>query len=200
MKLIHSLLLAPLVALFKAILFGPPAARTCDVAYTYRMGNMVPGEVTRTHPAGIFPMNINTTTPIAAYGNICINDGANGVRGVLFADQSATPLIIAGIAVRPYPIQQQSGGPGAALGSATPPTSGVIDVGRQCTIMVKLKTGSTVVKGGTPYVWATATAGANIQNEFQSAASAGNTVPISNAKYMGPADANGYVELEVWPA
>lgn len=189
---------AAIVGFAYSLLFGPPAARTCDVAITYRMGGGVPGDVNRSHPASILPVLINTTSPPRAYGELCLFDTTNGVRAIIAADQSdSTAVVIAGAAVRSFPTQQASGGMSASLGSATPPVSGVMDLLREGYIICKMKAGVTVKKGDPVWVWAVATSGANILGELQAASSASNTVPISNARFWGPADASGNVEVEV---
>lgn len=193
-------LFAAIVGFFTHLLFGPPVfrARTCDIAFGYRMGVGFPGDVNRTHPFSVLPGLINTTNPPRAYGEAVLFGTTNDYRAVIAADQSATAQKIAGVMVRPYPTQQQSGGMSSAFGTAVPPTSGVGDFLHQGFILVKGKAGMTVKKGDPCYIWAIATAGANIQGEFQAAATASSTVLCSNARYNGPADANGNVEIEVW--
>ena len=197
---LRTALLAAIGALLAPILFGSPIvrSRTGDVAFTYRMGAGFPGDINRTHPFSVLPGLINTTTPPRNYGDpLLINTADNTYRGVLSTDQSATAINIGGVTVRPYPTQQQSGGMSSALGAATPPTSGVFDVLREGYIMAKLPSGSTVTKGGTVYIWCAANSGAHVQGALEPAASAGNTVPVANAMFTGPCDANGVVEIEV---
>lgn len=202
MKLLFNLYSA-FIGFFYILLFGPPIvrARTCDVAFTYRMGAGFPGDVNRTHPFSVLPGLTNTTTPPRAYGDpVFVNTADNTYRGAVSGDNNATAAAIAGVLVRPYPTQQQSGGMSASLGAAVPPTSGVLDVLRDGYIMVKLPAGRTVTKNGTPFLWCAASASGNIQGQLMEAASAGNTLPVSNARFTGPADANGNAELEVWAA
>ena len=183
----------------RGLLFGPPVvrARTCDVAIPYRMGAGYAGDINRTHPFSALAVIMNTTSPARAYGEAMLWDTDNGVRTIIAADQSATAVNIAGILVRPYPTQQTTGGMSSPFGSVTPNPSGVHDILREGYAMVKMKAGVAVKRGDPVFVWAVATAGANIQGEYQAAASAGNTVPIANARFMGPADASGIVEIEV---
>lgn len=191
-------ILRPLALLF----FGPPmATRTNDVAFAYRMGSGFPGDVNRTHPASILPGLQNSTTPVRAYGDgVLIDTATNSYKGVVAGNGSATPLNIAGVLVRPYPSQQMTGNLDAPIGAAAPPISGVVDVLHQGFVMVKIPAGTTATKGGIPYLWCVATSGANIQGAFRAAASGTDTVPVANARFNGPADADGNVELEIWPA
>ena len=115
-------------------------------------------------------------------------------------DGSTTPGRIYGVLVRPYPTQQMSGGPSAAIGASAPPTGGVGDVLRSGFIMAKLPPGASVVADGTVYVWAAATSGNNIQGKLVAAANSTNTYTVTNARFVGPADADGNVEIEVWSA
>lgn len=211
MKFLQSTL--KMVAAVLASIFAGPApmsvssgpkirAKTRDISFSYRMGAGFPGDVNRMHPASIVPSLINTATQVPrAYGDPVLV-GADGVslRGLVAADGSATPGVIYGFTVRPFPVQQLTGGTTSAIGSATPPTSGIMDALRSGFIMAKVPAGATTVKGGTVYAWAAATSGSNIQGALVAASSTTNTYTISNAKFNGPADASGNVEVEVWPA
>lgn len=191
------------IKFFENVLFGPDIvrARTCDVAFTYRMGAGFPGDVNRTHPASVLPGLINTTNPPKLYGNpVIINTADNTHRGVIAADGSVTAAKIYGVIVRPYPTQQMTGGMSSAIGAAPAPVSGVADFLRMGFIMCKLPAGSVVTKGGTVHVWAAADSGSNIQGALAPAASGTNTLTVTNAQFTGPADANGNVGVEVWPA
>lgn len=175
--------------------------RTCDVAFPYRMGAGFAGDINRTNPFSALQGLINTTTPPRAYGDpVLVNAADNTLRGLVPGDNNATAAAVYGITVRPYPTQQQSGGMGASIGPAVPPTSGMADFLRQGFIMVKLPAGAVVAKGSQAFIWCAATASTNIQGGFVATASAGNTLPVSNAAFTGPADATGIAELEVWPA
>ena len=200
MKNVFRTLVAAVMGLLTNLLVGPPAfrARTCDVAFSYRMGAGFPGDVNRMHPASIVAGLLDSVNTFRNYGEPAIFGTANNYRGVVAADQSATAIKIAGVIVRPYPTQQMSGGMTATLGAATPPAAGVADFLSSGFIMVKMKAGVTVKKGDPVFVWATATETVNIQGEYQAAATASKTVPITNARFNGPADALGNVEIEVW--
>lgn len=174
-------------------------AKTRDVAFTYRMGAGFPGDVNRTHPASILPAVNDTTNPVRLYGDpVVVNTAANTVRGLIASDTAVTRLY--GVCVRPYPVQQTSGGPTASLGAGVPPAGpSVIDVLRDGYIIVRCNNFATQqpTKDGAVYVWIAATAGAQIQGGFSSVASGGNTATIANARFCGPTDANGYCELEI---
>ena len=182
------------------LLMGPPSfrARTCDVAITYRMIAGFPGDINRTHPFSVLPGLVNTTNPPAAYGGpVFVNTADSTIRGVIAGDGSVTPGPVWGFLVRPYPMQQSSGGMSASAGAITPPTTGVCDVLREGYIMAKLPAGSVVTKGGTVYVWAAASSGNHVQGQLEPSASGTNTFTLNNAYFLGPADANGNVEVEI---
>lgn len=195
---------SPVVAFFAALLFGPACMRasTRDVAFTYRMGAGFPGDINRTSPFSALPGLVNTTTPPRAYGDpVLVNAADSSLRGVVSGDGSTTPAAIYGVLVRPFPTQQQTGGMSTALGGREPgPISGVADFLTQGFIMSKLPAGASVAKGGVVYVWCAATSGNNIQGGLVAAANSTNTLTVTNARFNGPADANGNVEIEVWPA
>ena len=199
--------LGALTGFAQAVLMGPASgpklrARTRDVAFQFRMGAGFPGDVNRAHPMSIVPALINTATQVPrAYGDpVLVAADGTSLRGLVAGDGSATPGIVYGFAVRPFPTQQMTGGPTSAIGAATPPTSGIMDALRMGFIMGKVPAGSTTVKGGTVYAWAAASSGAHVQGALEPAASSTNTYTITNAKFNGPADAQGNVEIEVWPA
>ena len=200
MKKIFQSLVAVIGSFLSAALMGPQITRrrTADVAFPYRMSSGFPGDVNRFHPASILPGLANTTNPPAAYGGpVIVNTADSTIRGIIAADGSATPGPVFGFLVRPFPIQQQSGGMAAAIGTATPPTTGVIDVLREGYVMAKLPAGSTVTKYGTVYVWAAVSAGNHVQGQLEPSANGTNTLTINNAYFLGPADANGNVEIEI---
>lgn len=195
-SLIH---LAVLAAVGMASL---PRARTQDVAFTFRMGAGFAGDVNRTHPASILPANMHTTQPVRSYGHAGLYDSAtNTVRGFQAADTALTK--VDGVLVRPFPTQQTTGGLSSPLGAGTPPTGpAVVDVLEDGYMMVKVDNIAAGVptKGGAVFIWCAVTAGNDIQGGFRCAASAGNTAAVTNAKWNGPADANGIAELVVFKA
>jgi hypothetical protein len=175
-------------------------ARTHDVAFTYRMGAGFPGDVNRTHPASILPGLFNVANPVRLYGDPVLITGV-GYRGFIAGD-TTTPTTIAGIAVRPYPTQQTTGGMSASLGAAVPPAGGVGDVLNEGFIIARSNDFATnpPVKGGAVYVWFAASSGVHVQGGFETVATGGSTALISNARYNGPPDANGICEIQTWAA
>lgn len=178
---------------------GAIRARTRDVAFPFRMGAGFAGDVNRTHPAEIEAALINTTTPPTLYGQVVVvNATGNNVRPLAAADQSnATDLTPFGMTVRPYPVQQQTGGMSASIGAATPPVSGVIDILRAGLIMAQLNANvAAPVKGGRVYVWCSATSGDHIQGGLETEYDAGDTVRLdARYTYNGPPDTTGVVEV-----
>lgn len=198
-KSFHRSLVA--MACAAALASGVARARTHDVAFTYRMGAGFPGDVNRTHPASILPALQNTTSPILLYGNPCLIDTAtNSYREVIVSDTAVTK--IAGVLVRPYPTQQTTGGMNASLGAGTPPVTGVVDILRSGYVMVRCNNFATAqpTLGGAVHIWVAASTGAHVQGGFESAATGGSTIAITNALFNGPGDSNGICELQVWTA
>lgn len=168
-------------------------ARTCDVAFPYRMGAGFGGDVNRTHPFSVEACLIDAANPPLFYGQAVMIGAGNAVRRVLDTDDAATKIY--GVAVRPYPLQQQSGGMSAALGAATPPTSGVIDVLRLGYVMVPMH--GTPGKGDDLYVWSDASAGGEVLGQFTTTTTAGSTIgPLTgSSSFNGPPDTNGVGEI-----
>jgi hypothetical protein len=181
-------------------------AVTHDVAFPFRMGNGFPGDVNRARPMSIVPgLNDSAVQAVRFYGDAVLVNvvaNANTIRGAVAGDGSATPAKIYGVAVRPYPIQQQAQTSvnNSPIGAAAVPPGVIVDTLRLGFIMVKLPAGAVVTKDGQAFVWAAATSGGNIQGQFVAAASGANTITVLNARYAGPADAQGNVELELWAA
>lgn len=173
-------------------------ARTNDVAYQFRMGSGFPGDVNRTHPASIEPVINSTSSPMTAFGQAVLLDSSGFARPFTTGDQSNTVPAGYGVSVRPYPFQQSSASNfgQADFGSATPP-AGVLDVLREGYIIVKIPASETPKKGDPVYVWATASAGSQVQGGFTSVYSAGNTTQFRKATFTASPDAQGYVEISI---
>lgn len=190
------------LALAALALFGlaqSTRAVTHDVAFGFRMGAGFPGDVNRMHPASISARMMDTVDVPAAYGNpVLFKTSNNSVKGFVAAD-TTTPTFIAGFLVRPFPAQTQSQANvnSSAIGATSPP-AGVCDVIGDGHVMSKLPAGATVTLGGAVYVWFAATSGANIQGGLVASATGGSTALITNARFNGPADAQGNVEVRVW--
>jgi hypothetical protein len=176
-------------------------ASTRDIAYGFRMPAGFPGDVNRTHPFSVLPRLMTPTlaSKVRLYGDPVVYDAAtNSVRGFLAGDTAVTK--IDGILVRPYPVQQTTGGMNATIGAAVPPDGpAVVDILREGYIIARCNNFATQqpAMGGAVFVRVAATAGALIQGGFSSVADGANTVAITNAKWCGPTDSNGITEIEV---
>lgn len=167
--------------------------RTRDVAFTYRMGAGFPGDVNRTHPFSVEACLIDVANPPTAYGQAVVIGANNGVRPVAAGDAALTAVY--GVTVRPFPLQQSTGGMASAIGAATPPISGVIDVLRLGYVMVQLA--GAPAKGDLLYVWAAAAAGADLPGQFTTTTTGGSTIgPLTgSSNFNGPPDTNGVGEI-----
>ena len=176
-------------------------AHTQDISFTYRMGAGFPGDVNRTHPFNVLPGQIDTTHPVGLYGDPVILDATSHMyRAFIAGDGAASPALnIAGVAVRPYPTQQTTGGLTATIGAAAVNLNQPLDVLSMGYIVVKCNNFGTnaPTKGGAVFIWCAATSGAHIQGGFEAAASSTNTVPVANAFWNGPTDAAGITEMSV---
>lgn len=173
--------------------------RTCDTAFTFRMGAGFAGDVNRGHPASILPCLIDPTNPVTLFGiPVIVVTTSNGVRPFAAGD---TALVDAfGVSVRPFPYQQATtaNNYGAvAYGAGAPSTLQPLDVLRAGYIMVPVV--GTVTKGGAVFVWCAAASGAHVQGGFEAAASGGNTAALATPKFMwnSPADSTGIAELSI---
>lgn len=158
-------------------------------AFLYRMPAGIPGDVTRASQSTIEPVFLDPTLPFAGYGLFgkiasgkFVPFGAGDVSGADY-----------GLLVRAYPT---TGGSGAdPLGTSTPPTKGVADVLRRGYMTVRLNAG-TASKDGAVYVRVAAAAAGKPIGGIEAVADSTNTVAITIASFMGPADASGNVEIQ----
>lgn len=170
-------------------------ARTTDVSFQYRAPAGFAGDINRAHPFSVEPVPQNATNPVLLYGNAVIVDtSTNSGRQPLAGDTAVTRIY--GVAAREYPVQQTSGGMAAGLGLGTPSTINPLSVLREGYIMVKVN--GTPTKDGVVYLWIAASTGSHVQGTFETTASSGNTIAISNAKFNGPGDSAGIAELICW--
>jgi hypothetical protein len=170
------------------------------VAFLYRMGAGFAGDVNRTHPVSIEADLIHELSPPTAYGQaVLVDPTSQGVRPFAAGDVAIDKAY--GIIVRTFPTQQTSAPTGnfapAALGAATPPLSGVIDVLRSGYIMGKVPVGQTCVKNGAMYIWVGAAGGGHVLGGFETVDAGVDTTPaLTNAVFNGIPDADGNVEIQ----
>ncbi len=159
------------------------------VAFLYRAPAGVPGTVTRLNDSNIEAQIIDSTTPPTIYGNpVKIVSGK--LQPVASGDAAT---VVYGFLVRSYPTNSSAD----PLGTSTPPTSGVISVMRRGYMTVKLAQGTGALDGAV-YVRVTADTGKPV-GQIEDAADSGKCVAIVGAAFMGPADANGNVEISYTP-
>lgn len=188
-------------AMKEGLIGFPQREMFCDAAFTFRMGQGFPGDVTRVEAAAIEPCLIDVTNPPLAYGQaVILNTASGGVRQVLAGDGALVDIY--GITVRPFPLQQSTAtnfGAVALSGTIAPPTTGVIDVLRSGYVLGQLNNFAALpsVKGGVVDVWFAATAAPNTQSFFNATHIGGSSFTIGSSKttFNGPPDPNGVVEI-----
>lgn len=157
------------------------------VAYLYRMPSGIPGDVTRQSQSTIEPQLFNSATPFSAYGLF-----GKVVSGRFVpVGTGDTAAVVYGLLVRPYPTQSAS----TALGVATPPTTGAADVLRRGYAAVQLRGSAAAALNGQVYVRVAAGTGPQPIGGIEAAADSTNTIAITGAVFMSPADAQGNVEI-----
>lgn len=182
-------------------------ARTHDaynpMAFGFRMGTGQPGTVNRSHPSSVEPAQMDLDSPVLGYGLAVVASAANPntIRQIAAGDGALTKIY--GVSVRPYPVQQATGGYNAPFGSVAPPTQQPLDVLTSGYILVPVY--GTPAKGGAVYVWIAATTGDgipgtdHIQGGFEAQADGGNTIAladtIGNVEFNGPPGPDGIGEI-----
>ena len=178
---------------------GRFAFRDADpMAFPFQMPAGIAGDVSRFHPSSIEPTLIDANAPPTAFGQaVLVDPTTQGVRPFAAGDTAVT--VAYGVTVRPFPTQQQAGGMTSTFGSATPPTTGEIDVLRAGYIMVSLGSNGTgaAKKGAQVFIWCAAASGNHVQGGFEDAANGGNTASLDINRYTfnGVPDSSGNVEL-----
>jgi hypothetical protein len=175
--------------------------RTCDTAFTFRMGAGFPGEVNRGHPSSIQPVLNSPVNPVLLYGTAVVIDTAGGANGGVRSINAGDGTILTdiwGVGVRPFPIQQSTTGNSygsAPYGAIQPPALQPIDVLRGGYIMVGVV--GACLKGGAVFIWTAASGGGHFQGGFEAAATGGSTSALNPLlyQYNSPPDGNGVAEL-----
>jgi hypothetical protein len=160
--------------------------------FKFRMPAGIPGDINRSQAATVEPAVISSATPgkFTAYGLAGAINSADGVFRVLAAGDAAANVY--GLLARPYPTVSSQDG----LGTSTPPTSGLCDVVKRGYMTVKLYGATAAAKGGAVYARIQNAGAGQIIGGLEASADAGNTVALpSNCYFMGPADADGNVEV-----
>lgn len=155
------------------------------VAFLYRMPAGIPGDVTRPSNSTTEPQQIDAAAPPTKYG-VFVKLVSGKVRPIASGDAAS---VVYGLLQRPYPTNAAN----EALGTATPPTSGLCDVVVRGYMTVKLAQG-TAAKGGGVFVRVTADTG-KLVGDIETAADSGACVAVANCIFMGGADASGNVEI-----
>lgn len=148
------------------------------VAYVYRMGAGFSGDVNRTHPASIEPNVNDGTYPLTFYGQAALYTSTGTVRAPIAGDDTSTATLIAGVSVRPFPVQQQTASNygEADIGFASVTNPNAMDILKSGYIMVPVA--GAAVKGGQVFVWVAASTTGHVQGAFEIAANSTNTLPL----------------------
>ena len=167
-----------------------------DEAILYRMKAGFAGSVNRSHPASIEPGLLSPTAPPTLAGQaVLIDPATDSYRAIGVGDVAIT--LIDAVTVRAFPLQQQTGGMTAAIGTSGLPV-GSADFARLAYIMVNVPVGQTATKKGAVYVWTAASTGVHVQGGFETVATAGSTAgPITNCRFNGQPDSIGDIELVI---
>ena len=152
-------------------------------AYTYRMPAGIPGDVSRVHDLTAEP-RVMGATALDEFGLAGQLDSSTNT--ILPMASNATAW---GMLVRPYPAQSTT----TALGSAAPEAAKVYDMMRRGYMTVK-NTAGTPAAGGTVYVQVVAATGKPL-GSIAAEGDSGLREVLTGAKFMGPADSDGNVEI-----
>lgn len=168
------------------------------VAFVFRMPAGIPGEVTRfqTYGSTIKVEKQNVSKPVTKYGQLVFVD-ASGARPIDAGDTTMPSALQLGVSVRPFP------GPDSTVafptgtvpfGAGTPPPTGVIDVLYRGYVGVTVSGAAAASRSSGVFVYDAASNGTHVLGNFEAAAGA-NLWALTNAAFMGPADAGGVTEM-----
>jgi len=172
-------------------------------AYLTRMPAGIPGEVTRHEMATIEPGMFDPNFPSLAFG-IFTKVVSGYVRPIAAADTLASYTNVnGGFLVRPFPMQEQIASTAASelIGAGIPNNTLSASILKRGYIMVYITTGggtayASIAKGDAVYCRKTAGPGKAV-GDLEAGSIAGNEA-IPGAYFMGPADANGYTEIQYY--
>lgn len=174
------------------------------VAFQFRMGAGIPGNVSRIESANIVPEQVLSTNPPTRYGDPVAYDATTGnIRPIIAGDTAASVI---GFLVRPYPTQSSDptwpNDPLSSTGTpGIPRNTGIQDVLKAGYISVAVMGTTLAAKGGPVFVRVGgATPGTNLIGDIEAAADAtpANTIKVPNAYFRGPQDAAGNCEVYVF--
>lgn len=161
------------------------------VAFTYRMNQGVPGELTRQSMSTVETQATNSATPFTAFGVAGYMDPTGKFAPIT---ATTTAAQVYGFLVRPFPYQGQNASD--PLGTAVPRTgTNLVDVMRRGYISVLLGFG-TAIAGLPVYIRIAAGATGRAIGSIEAApADPANCILLTNAMFMSAADGSGNVEI-----
>jgi len=168
-------------------------------AITFRMLYAIPGDLAQGAGRANVKAEVYGSTAFLSYGVPCTI--SSGTVIPINSNLGSTANSVYGWLVRPFPLQEFSS-PSSTLNttlSATPPTSGIANIMTEGYIGVYVQSGaSSVVEGGSVYVYYSATSGAHIIGGVEGTSS-GSNFAITNTTnsrktcyFTGPCDSNGF--------
>lgn len=160
--------------------------------FQFRMPAGIPGAVNRAESANVEAQQLDATYYPTSFGvPVAIDATSHNMRAIKAGDTTAN---VYGFYVRPFPATTGSLTDG--LGTSTPPTSGIGSVLKRGYMTAKLNGATAAAKNGTIYI-RTAVGTGSIIGGIEAATDGTNTFALTslNSYFMGPADANGNVEI-----
>lgn len=160
----------------------------------YRMPAGVPGMVSRPDQS---TMEAASITPFGTTGA----PGAFGLAGQIDATTGDFRVVadpdtaVYGFLAKPFPAIGGNNASSQGLGQAVPPVEGVVAVLTRGYMSVKLGGSTAAVKGGAVYVWSSADSGAHVKGQVEAADPSTDGFVVARSYFMGPADADGNVEI-----
>lgn len=156
-------------------------------AFKYRIPAGIPGAVNRAVQATIEAQVYDAAFPVLLYG-VPVKIVSGLVRPVASGDAAT---VVYGFLARPYPTNSSQDG----LGTAVPNVASVADVMRRGYMTVKLNNVTAATKNGGVYVRVADPTTPTPIGGLEAGADAGDCVLIPGCVFMGPADADGNVEI-----
>jgi len=157
-------------------------------AFLYRMPSGIPGDVTRQSLSTIETQVLNSSLPFPGFG-LPGKVVSGAFVPITTGDVSAS---VYGLLVRPFPTQGANASD--PLGTSVPLTTGTANILRRGYINVKVNAG-TASLGSTVYIRVATPSGAKVIGGIEAASDTTNTITVTGASFMGPADANGNAEI-----
>jgi hypothetical protein len=155
-----------------------------------RMPTGYVGNSTRSQELTAEPALMNATTPVTGYG-LPVKLSSGAVTGIVNGDTAAA---VYGFLLKPG-VTAGGSASNEAIGAATPPLTGIVDVMKRGYMLVKVNGAGTPSKGSAVYIRVADPVAGSPIGGIEGAADSSDTIVVTGAYFTGAKDADGLCEI-----